>query len=180
MLAPLLVLAACCAWIGLLPGTVSPWLDRSGAIWLGSDAATSAALPPIASLVPLGAVSAVAGLLLAGCAAGAFAYGRLRDLRPALRRGGARVVTWDCGYFRPTARMQYTASSFADGVVGFLRGVLLPRVDVERPRGVFPSHAGYHGEVADVVLDRGGSRGSSRGSAISSAGGSTRTSSTSS
>ena len=28
------------------------------------------------------------------------------------------ALTWDCGYAAPTARMQYSASSFADLLVG--------------------------------------------------------------
>ena len=45
--------------------------------------------------------------------------------RPDLTR---RAVTWDCGYAKPTARMQYTASSFAQPIVNFFKPLLSPAI----------------------------------------------------
>ena len=70
-------------------------------------------------LTPAIVVAAVFGLLVLA----------LAGLRRALLRGreiGA-VVTWDCGYAQPTARMQYTASSFAQPLTVLFHAVLRTR-----------------------------------------------------
>jgi hydrogenase-4 component B len=51
--------------------------------------------------------------------------------------------------------MQYTASSFADGLVGLFRWALWPEVDAPRlARTPFPGPAHLHTELPDPVLDR--------------------------
>jgi hydrogenase-4 component B len=65
------------------------------------------------------------------------------------------VGTWDCGYTVPSARMQYTSSSFAQLIVGLLGWALRPRIHEPRIDGPFPSRAKFHSEVPDTVLDRG-------------------------
>ena len=47
-------------------------------------------------------------------------------------------VTWGCGYPQPTARMQYTASSFAQPLTDLFRPLLGTRKKVVAPRGFFP------------------------------------------
>ena len=71
---------------------------------------------------------------------------------PGSRAGG--VPTWDCGYAAGTARMQYTASSFADGLVGGLRWLLGPVVHQPRLAAWFPRASRYASPVPDPVLDR--------------------------
>lgn len=63
--------------------------------------------------------------------------------------------TWDCGYARPTARMQYTASSYAQGLTDFFALLLQGRSRLLAPRGLFPVEASLETETRDVVLDRG-------------------------
>jgi len=63
-------------------------------------------------------------------------------------------VTWDCGYARPTARMQYTGSSFAQPLTT-LFGVLMPtRLSGRDPDGVFPGRADFSTETPDVFQER--------------------------
>jgi hydrogenase-4 component B len=73
----------------------------------------------------------------------------------ALTRPATRTTTWDCGYAESSPRIQYTASSFAQMLVGLFRWAVLP--DEHRPRlnGLFPA-AGEHFEshAPDPVLDR--------------------------
>jgi formate hydrogenlyase subunit 3/multisubunit Na+/H+ antiporter MnhD subunit len=73
-------------------------------------------------------------------------------LRRAFLRG--RVLgesgTWDCGYAAPTARMQYTSSSFASSLVGLFRSVLRTHTDLQEPDGLFPSRASLHSHTGDV------------------------------
>ncbi|MBP7462581.1 MAG: hypothetical protein KBA26_14950, partial [Candidatus Delongbacteria bacterium] len=65
--------------------------------------------------------------------------------------------TWDCGYQAPTSRMQYTAASFADPVVGLFSRLYVLR-DIRQPvEGLFPRHASFgsiiHDWLEKKVLD---------------------------
>ena len=141
---PMAVLAAVCALIGLAPALAAPVLDASAACWLAPDAALAPAR--LGRLAPLGALSILSLSLLA------FA-GLLGAL---FRRAGAPRTgpTWDCGYARPTARMQYTAASFAQTIVLLFLRVLRPRGRRPRVAGLFPPPAHMHSHIDDAVLDR--------------------------
>jgi formate hydrogenlyase subunit 3/multisubunit Na+/H+ antiporter MnhD subunit len=146
MLAPMAVLALACALIGLLPAAWLPALTRAAGAWSG--------LPPEALLAPArqawqGAwwISLVALALLAGA-------GLLVGWR-AMRLRGAQPTapTWACAFARPTARMQYTGSSFAAQLVLRFGWVFFPRIRVEPPTGLFPRRAAFDSNVPDTVLD---------------------------
>lgn len=62
--------------------------------------------------------------------------------------------TWDCGYARPSARMQYTSSSFAQPLVGFFGALLGLKRALKPPAGYFPQEGSFHSEVADVFEER--------------------------
>jgi len=81
-------------------------------------------------------------------------------LSARLARAPARVGTWDCGYARPTARMQYTASSFGQMLVGLFRWALRPHGTRPRATELFPPPARFETHVPDVVLDNMLARGS--------------------
>jgi hydrogenase-4 component B len=49
--------------------------------------------------------------------------------------------------------MQYTASSFADSLVGLFAWALRPTAHRERLKGPFPSSSRFSSHVADTVLD---------------------------
>src|SRR5262249_62176643 len=66
-----------------------------------------------------------------------------------------RVATWDCGYAAPSARMQYTASSFAEMLVRQLGWALRPDTHAPRLEAPFPAAASFASHVPDTVLDRG-------------------------
>ncbi len=141
---PMLALGACCALIGLAPVLVGPVLDATTACWLADAGAETVRLGHIA---PLGVISVLAFSLTA-CVAGVMVFLG----RPALAsRAGP---TWDCGYARPTGRMQYTASSFAQTIVLFFNRVLQPHGRRPRVVGLFPPPAHLHSHVDDAVLDR--------------------------
>ncbi len=63
----------------------------------------------------------------------------------------ATTVTWDCGYAKPTARMQYTASSFAQPLMKLASGVVRLREHLVKPEGFFPSEGSYSSKSPDVV-----------------------------
>jgi hydrogenase-4 component B len=144
MRGPMVVLAVCCALIGLAPVLVSPILDAVIRTWmpeLHQDRLGVATLVPLGSI---GAMSILLVVLIAGFAKLFLRYARVTN----------DVNTWDCGYARPTHRMQYTASSFAQMIVSLFRWVLHPRIHSPSVQGLFPQPTKFHTEVDDVVLDR--------------------------
>jgi NADH:ubiquinone oxidoreductase subunit 5 (subunit L)/multisubunit Na+/H+ antiporter MnhA subunit len=143
MLVAMAALALACVAIGVAPQLAVPSLE---AALHSSDPALAARLGDVA---PFGAISLAAVILLAALGAMATWVAR-RRVRPTLR-----PVTWDCGYAVPSVRMQVTASSFADGLVGLFRWALWPEADVPRlARSPFPGPARLHTELPDPVLDR--------------------------
>jgi formate hydrogenlyase subunit 3/multisubunit Na+/H+ antiporter MnhD subunit len=59
-------------------------------------------------------------------------------------------VTWGCGYLQPTARMQYTASSFAQPLTDLFRPLLGTKKNVSPPAGLFPVEAALHTGTPDL------------------------------
>jgi hydrogenase-4 component B len=148
MLAPMLVLAAVCVVIGLAPAAVLPALARAAAHWSGMSAealAGPASAAGASAARVSGVAAALVGLVLA------IALFRRRRL-PAPQ---PEAETWSCAYARPTARMQYTASSFAEMLVLRFGWAFFPRARVVPPRGVFPRRASFGASVPDTVLDVG-------------------------
>jgi hydrogenase-4 component B len=141
---PMLILAAGCAIIGLAPVLLIPILDHSIAswnIWPGLPAMS------IGAAAPLKMVSILSMLLVVG----------ILFIATVLKRriGVSRNVgTWDCGYARPTARIQYTASSFAQMIVKMFGWVLRPLIHWPLIKGLFPRPSKMGSHVDDLVLDR--------------------------
>lgn len=142
MLVPMIVLAALCVGIGLLPGLLAPALDRVAVAFVHG-----APLPGLATLAPLWSLTGVGVALVIGVAL--LAARQARAVRSAPRTG-----TWDCGYAAPTPRMQYTASSFADGLVGLLSVALRPRAHRPHIEGLHPPRSTFESHVDDAVLVR--------------------------
>jgi hypothetical protein len=67
-------------------------------------------------------------------------------------RSVTQAGTWDCGYAAPTARMQYTASSFAWPIINMFRLLLQPRLNRRLPSGLFPKQASFESSTDDVFI----------------------------
>ena len=147
MLAPMAALAAACAAIGLLPAALVSPLARAAGAWARLRPAL---LEPAAERAAGGAlrVSAIAAALLA-LAAG------LVLLRRRLARGRQEEAaeTWGCGFAAPTARIQYTGSSFAELLLARFSWVVRPHGERPRLEGPFPARAAFRTHVPDAVLD---------------------------
>jgi hydrogenase-4 component B len=141
MLLPMGILAGACALIGLAPMLLAPALDRVVAAM-----SEGAGLQPLSLLVHLPSLTILALTLLGS------ALLIWRWLRPLDPRG--TQPTWDCGYAASNPRMQYTASSFADGLVGGLGWVLWPKSHGGKVAGCFPVDRPFESHVPDLVLDR--------------------------
>ena len=148
MLIGMCIPAALCAAIGLLPGPfVSLTASGVGAV-AGLSAAefagsTATLLASAGHLSLLGAV--LLGFVLALVVVRRALLGRT-DQAPV-----TGVVTWGCGYARPSARMQYTASSFAWPLVESFRHLLWPERKFKAPTGVFAGHAKLESHTPDLA-----------------------------
>jgi len=145
MLVPMLLLSGCCIAIGVAPLAVAPTLQAGVAAWAGA-----APLPAqtLTALAPLGWISVMAGVLIVLTVLGGGWYWlRLRQ------QSVGSTVTWDCGYAAPTARMQYTSSSFAEMLVKLFGWALRPRTRIHPPQGLFPRDGEFESHVPDTVLD---------------------------
>jgi hydrogenase-4 component B len=142
MRASMAVPAAACVAIGLAPLAFWPAVARAAAVW-------NPAWGGLAAPSSLGAIGA-ANVALAGAAVLGVAL-----LRRRTERNGARLApTWDCGYAAPTARVQYTAGSFAALITGWFSWILDPRRAVRAPEGPFPGGASFEEHTPETVLER--------------------------
>lgn len=141
MRAPMILLAVCCLGIGMAPVLCWPALMAAADTWRPSTVAGNA--PD--SLATLGWCQAALALALM---IGAVVLWR------RIRATASRAVTWDCGYALPTARMQYTAGSFAAIVTEWFDWILRPIRHAELPTDVAPGHAALHQHTPETVLER--------------------------
>jgi hydrogenase-4 component B len=137
MTAPMAVLAALCVVPGLWPTALLPALQAAQEAWLGHPA----------DAAPLATALAGPGRALAVLALGGAAFAALLAAR--IRREARREPTWDCGYAAPTARIQYTSSSFGRSVSALLPDFLAPSALAEPPEGLFPRTASYGTSAPD-------------------------------
>ena len=138
----MLLLAAACVAIGLAPAIFWPAIARAVETW--QRAWTSAgASAPLSSLSRID----IALAMLASMAVWALWH---RVLRHGLRRS----LTWDCGYATPTARMQYTAGSFAGIITEWFAWVLRPVLHAHLPESIFPTRSSWTEHTPETVLER--------------------------
>lgn len=146
MTGPMFVLAACCLTIGIVPTLVTPILESGIRTWHAGAVGPATRLELLA---PLRAVSAAAIALVC--------FLVVASLLLRWRLGAGEITyggTWGCGYLAPTARMQYTGSSFGEMLVKLFGWVLLPRISLNRPRGYFAPSASFESEIPDTLLMR--------------------------
>lgn len=144
---PMLVLAFSCACIGLFaPAVVA---------CLGPTLVEMTRLPAPAVGEALGAASRPLQMIVfsaAGFFIMVFFFWGLRR-RLLSGRKTCRAVTWDCGYARPTARMQYTSSSFPNLLNELSRSVIWVKSKIHPPEGIFPRQAGLATEPEDTFRE---------------------------
>ncbi|MFD0744778.1 proton-conducting transporter membrane subunit [Phytohabitans flavus] len=126
MLVAMGLAAAACAGLAIVPVVAAPALERiAGELRAGPElfagGGVDLRLAGIGSIVsPLWVAVGVIGLAVGFAAAGR-ALGRARRRAPA----------WDCGDGPLTARMEYTATSFAEPLQRVFDDVLAPEQDVD-------------------------------------------------
>jgi len=68
------------------------------------------------------------------------------------RAGNRRGPVWGCGFLRPTPRMQYTASSFAQPLTTQFQFFVRNRETLVPPSGYFPTSGSYVSDSGDPFL----------------------------
>jgi hydrogenase-4 component B len=134
--------ATLCILIGLWPDKAVSLVLRPAHMLAGSEA-------PFTLVEPLVALSRVAVVVICLTML-------LTLLRRALlaRRDVRSAPTWGCGYDAPTARMQYTAPSFAEPLLAPFSAVIPKHAERTGPTGYFPSEGRYSEHLADMAGER--------------------------
>ena len=138
----MLALAGSCIAIGLAPLLFWRSLARAMGAW---HPAWGGAQTP----APLGLIGSLNMTLAMLSLAAAWWLWRLVQ-----RRGTARALTWDCGYAAPSARMQYTAGSFAGIITEWFGWILRPHRQERLPETLFPTDAGFEEHTPETVLEQ--------------------------
>jgi hydrogenase-4 component B len=115
--------------LGIL--TKAPTADLTSALQGPANVLTVLSLLSIALIALVALLAFVRRMLLSG-------------------RAVTTAVTWDCGYARPAARMQYTGSSFVQPFADLFRAVLRSRVTVAKPEGILPARASLSTATPDL------------------------------
>jgi hydrogenase-4 component B len=142
MLVPLLVLAITCLVIGVFPKVfILMALRGVSALGLGYGQI------PIEPFMQLpGNITLAAAVFF-----GVFLV--VLWFRALLYRGKpvGLSTTWGCGFTQPTARMQYTGSSYAASILEFFRPVAPLHEEHPAVKGRFPQKTLYHSHVRDIA-----------------------------
>lgn len=146
MIVPMVMLAASCLGLALASPWIAPLLDRVVVEWNPPSAGANVR---VAEIVPLNTLAGITAVLI-----GLIAAGLLASRACARRRPIATAGTWDCGYARPTPRMQYTGSSFSQFVVWLFSFLVWPRVRHPELDGLAPRNASFRHSAPDLILDR--------------------------
>lgn len=142
MRGPMVVLAGACVVIGLAPVLFWSVLADVTLAWrpAWSDPTVPAPLPVLGNMhLVIAVVASLAAWWL---------------WKKVNRLGLARSFTWDCGYARPTARMQYSAGSFAATITEWFAWILRPVVHEVRPEAVLAGRASHGSHTPETVLER--------------------------
>ena len=142
MMAAMVVLAGACVLIGVFPQLILDLpMKAVQDIGPGLGAEAFESVSSHAGSLTLGALTLV-GLFVVVLAIRAFCY-----KGKALGASG----TWGCGFTRPTARMQYTGSSYASSILDFFRPAA-PLTEHHPPvQGRFPAAVHYESHIRDIA-----------------------------
>lgn len=147
MIGPMIAMVMCCFFVGLFPMCITPPLSQAISAWAPELGDVE---PQLAALAPLNWISSLS-LVLVGALVltGVLLWFRLRS---SIVETGP---TWGCGYVAPTARMQYTSSSFVEMLVGLFSWALRPRTELPGVMALFPQRTNFQSVISDPVLDEG-------------------------
>lgn len=146
MLVPMALLAGSCVLLGLVPQVVLGLVDRAITAWSPLSPAPREAMR---SVLPWAWVSVLGVSLLGATLVLTLVFLACRRRRPC-----DAAPTWDCGYARPSPRMQYTGSSFTQMLTGLFGWALFTTRRLPALRGLFARTSVFESQTPDTVLDR--------------------------
>jgi NADH:ubiquinone oxidoreductase subunit 5 (subunit L)/multisubunit Na+/H+ antiporter MnhA subunit len=141
MTIPMMMLAASCVLIGILGTLVIQIMSPVLGVVLGNPYAGEIQIA--SNYLFYVTVGSTAFIILLIAIAG------LRSFLLAKRTVG-ETVTWDCGYAAPTARMQYTASSFAQPIIELFEFFLRTKKHITIPDTYFPTASNFETHTPDL------------------------------
>lgn len=142
MLVAMSVLAFACIVIGLLPKLIIQLpLKAVSAMGLGYGRIPLEPFEIMTSNITLAAVAFLVSLLLVIAIRMFFYRGKI------IRKSG----TWGCGFSQPTAKMQYTGSSYAGFILDFFRPAAPLEEDHPEIKGRFPLKTHYKSHTHDIA-----------------------------
>ncbi len=142
MLVPMVLLAGACALIGLFPKLVFIMALKG-----------VASLGPLFSEVPIEPFIRMTGHITLAVAIFITVFLIILVLRFFLYRGKPVTAfgTWDCGFTRPTPRMQYTGGSYGASILEFFEPVAPLGEDHPAVSGLFPKKTHYERHISDIA-----------------------------
>ncbi len=149
MRTPMIILAAACLCIGLSGPAAAPVIGPvvdSVLSGFGFTVSAATAHDALGSLSTASIASAAVLLLAASVFAARSAV--LRNRRTST------APTWGCGFTSPSPSMQYTASSFADPIVGLFGTIVRRKRRFEEPAGLFPASTEFSTDTPDVYQEK--------------------------
>ncbi len=140
MIIPMSVLAVLTLFIGVFPQfafslVIIPTLNILGAGSVPEE------IVPVFELTNVISILCFTFLIILGIVFG---------LRYLANRKSKTHNTWGCGYNRANARMQYTASSYADIFISTLKPLFKRVPHIKKPKTLFPETAYYEVEIEDL------------------------------
>lgn len=146
MIFPMAILAALCLLIGIFPNTIFSFAFKSAQSLINSPMNLSGTYE--ASLQNLDLIAGAGTLLLAAALLLWFLRGILL---------GAKIIKqgpiWACGFDSPSARMQYTGSSYAMPLQRILSPLLPVREKSHPPIGYWPQESSFESRTPDPALE---------------------------
>ncbi|MBI4357607.1 MAG: hydrogenase [Gammaproteobacteria bacterium] len=139
---PMIILAILCFVLGVMPQLVLPFILPTLPV-LGLKVPASALNLPIQSLQTF----SVTFMILIGI----FILIALIYKALLLNKTKRLAPTWDCGLREPSARMQYTASSYAEPLSTFFYFLTGPTVHFQTLKGIFPKTTSFKTHVEDLA-----------------------------
>lgn len=139
MTVPVIILPVLnCFWLFLIPEAIA---------YAGQNI-----FPSYPEIIESLAARVVAVVIL--CAVSTVAAAVIFIIRSRITAGhGERISpTWDCGYAKPDAKMEYTGTSLSQNPVDFFRAIIRPARKISPPSGIFPDKADFSETVDDTVL----------------------------
>jgi hydrogenase-4 component B len=152
MVAGMALLAVPCVVLGAVPGTIVPLLVKAAGTALGGI--TPVPVRAGTGLAIAGSADVIQPALLAAALSAALVLAWAL-VRARARAGARRAEAWGCGRELQTARMQYTATSFAEPLQRVFEDVLRPDRDLDVSHRAearyFEDAVAYNSRIDDAI-----------------------------